>query len=57
MTEYTRLRQQKCAVTLCARTSTETVNHPQRGPVDVCIQHARNIRAIQGKPIFSEAAR
>lgn len=37
---------ESCEITLCGMAAAETVEHPQRGSMDVCQTHAKRIRAL-----------
>lgn len=38
--------EQDCEIDLCGMVASETVEHPQRGDMDVCQTHAKRIRAL-----------
>lgn len=42
---------ERCNLLSCGEPADSTVEHPERGPMDVCRWHARQIRRIGGEVI------
>lgn len=48
------VHEQTCKISLCGMSATETVEHPQRGGMDVCQTHAKRIRALPNWRFISD---
>jgi hypothetical protein len=49
--------EQQCFITTCGEPAHRTVEHPERGKVDACWRHGRNVAQLNhSRPDWGEAA-